>query len=274
MVETRTRSAPQDDAVVGAALMAGAANVIMQLSLPAVGYGVVESKVDSGNTFLHPVKRTRTTLTYLAVATLGSDEEKRRYRHAVNGQHKYVRSTETSPVKYNAFDPELQLWVAACLYKGVEDTWRIFRGEPDPATIEAVYQNSASLGTTLQVPRDMWPADRAAFEEYWKGAVEKIALDDTVRGYLHDLIMLRFLPRGLSVLFGPFHRFVTTGFLPPRFRDEMRLAWWPGRQRRFDRLMSLVAVLVRYSPRVVRQFPFNALLWDLRRRIHKGRSLV
>ena len=28
---------------------AGAANVIMQLASPEVGYGVVESKVDSGN---------------------------------------------------------------------------------------------------------------------------------------------------------------------------------------------------------------------------------
>lgn len=35
-----------------------AATVIMQLSVPGVGYGVFDP-VDSGNVFEHPVKRTR-----------------------------------------------------------------------------------------------------------------------------------------------------------------------------------------------------------------------
>jgi uncharacterized protein (DUF2236 family) len=36
----------------------------MQLSWPEVGYGVMESKVDSGNAMKHPYKRARTTFTY------------------------------------------------------------------------------------------------------------------------------------------------------------------------------------------------------------------
>lgn len=228
----------------------------------------------SGNVFLRPIKRTRTTLTYLAVATLGTDEEKRHYRRAVNRQHEQVRSQETSPVSYNAFDPQLQLWVAACLYKGVEDTWRVFRGAPDAESLERVYQNSASLGTTLQVPLEMWPDNREAFNEYWNNAVEQVAIDGSVRNYLHDLIMLRFLPRPIGSPLGPCNRFVTTGFLPPRFREEMRLPWSPRRQRQFDRLMSAVSLMVRNSPRPLRQFPFNAMLWDVRRRIRAGRALV
>ena len=54
------------------AFAAGAANVIMQLSWPQVGYGVVESKVDSGDLLKHPWKRARTTFQYLAVAILGT----------------------------------------------------------------------------------------------------------------------------------------------------------------------------------------------------------
>ena len=71
-----------DDAVFGAALAAGTANIIMQLSRPGVGHGVVESPVDSGKATLHPIKRARTTFTYLAVALLGSDED----RTAVNSR--------------------------------------------------------------------------------------------------------------------------------------------------------------------------------------------
>jgi uncharacterized protein (DUF2236 family) len=103
------------DAVVGAGLLAGTANVIMQLSRAPVGYGVLESKVDSGNVFHHPLKRTRTTLTYLAVASMGTDAERAAYRRGVNRPHAQVHSSVESPVAYNAFDTDLQLWVAACL---------------------------------------------------------------------------------------------------------------------------------------------------------------
>ncbi|GAA3754836.1 hypothetical protein GCM10022402_36890 [Salinactinospora qingdaonensis] len=77
-----------DEMVIGASLLAGAANVIMQLSHPAVGYGVVESTVESGQLFRHPVKRTRTTLTYLVVAMLGTDEERKLFN---------ARSTARTP---------------------------------------------------------------------------------------------------------------------------------------------------------------------------------
>ena len=62
--------------LMGVALLAGPANVIMQLARPGVGYGVMESRVESGRVDLHPIKRARTTFTYLAVATGGSDAQK------------------------------------------------------------------------------------------------------------------------------------------------------------------------------------------------------
>src|SRR4051794_41006642 len=39
-------------------------------------------------------------------------------RRAVNKSHAQVYSLPESQVSYNAFDKDLQLWVAACLYKG------------------------------------------------------------------------------------------------------------------------------------------------------------
>ncbi|MDV6012436.1 DUF2236 domain-containing protein [Haloechinothrix sp. LS1_15] len=263
-----------DDIIVGASLLAGTANVIMQLGRPGVGYGVVESTVESGQVFRHPIKRTRTTLTYLAVAALGAEEERRHYRRAVNGAHAQVRSGESSPVSYNAFDPDLQLWVAACLYKGVEDTCAAFLGELDEHSLDEIYRESARLGTTLQVPAQLWPADRAAFAKYWDDALDAVHIDDTVRAYLHDLVELRFLPRTVAAPLAPFHRFVTTGFLPPRFREEMRLPWTSRQQRRFDRLTGVVAAVVNRLPRPLRQFPYNLCLADLRWRIRTGRNLV
>ena len=57
--------------MLGVGLLAGGANVVMQLAWPGVGYGVVESKVDSGALMKHPWKRARTTFQYIAVAVIG-----------------------------------------------------------------------------------------------------------------------------------------------------------------------------------------------------------
>lgn len=263
-----------EDAAIGAGVMAGAANVIMQLSWPGVGYGVYESPVESGSVFRHPLKRFRTTMTYLAVAIFGTEREKAAYRKWVNRSHRLVRSTAASPVRYNAFDPELQLWVAACLYKGFEDTYMFFAGPLEGADRESFYASSATLGTTLQVRPEAWPADRAAFEEYWTDGQEKIRIDPEVRDYLYRVATLRMFPAFVRVPLGRPHLFLTTGFLPPRFREEMRLPWSERDQRRFDRLTRATGMVVRRLPAPVRRFPYNFYLWDMRLRTRLGLPLL
>ncbi|MGO9352889.1 MAG: oxygenase MpaB family protein [Mycobacterium sp.] len=267
-----------DDGLMGMALLLGPANVIMQLGRPGVGYGVMESRVESGRVDLHPIKRARTTFTYVAVAMAGSDAQKAAFRRAVNRAHAQVYSTPDSPVEYNAFDPDLQLWVAACLYKGGVDFYRMFVGELDEQDADRHYRDGIVLGTTLQVPPEMWPPDRAAFDRYWQDQLDKGHIDDSVRDYLYPIAVgrvravtlpepLRRLPERLALL-------LTTGFLPQRFRDEMRFSWDPAKQRRFDRLIAMLRTMNNVLPRFVRRFPFNVLLWDLDRRIKAGRPLV
>src|ERR1700739_1082043 len=130
---------PVHDLLNPAAVLLPAANVIMQLSLPGVGYGVLESPVDSGNVYKHPFKRARTTGTYLAVATIGTESDRALIRGAVDLAHRQVRSTSSSPVSYNAFDPKLQLWVALCLYRYFVDQHEFLHGPLDDATADAVY---------------------------------------------------------------------------------------------------------------------------------------
>ncbi|OBH21229.1 oxygenase MpaB family protein [Mycolicibacter sinensis] len=268
-----------DNMMMGVALLAGPANVIMQLARPEVGYGVLESRVESGRVDLHPIKRARTTFTYLVVATQGTDEQQAAFREAVNSAHRQVRSTNDSPVKYNAFDRDLQLWVGACLYKGNVDIHRIFLGEMDDEHADRHYHNEGkAMATMLQVPEDMWPPDRAAFDRYWQEQLDKVHIDDAVRAYLEPIAASRL--RGLT-LPGPLQRanerlalLITTGFLPQRFRDEMRLPWDAQRQRRFDRLMRLLRGVNNLLPPFLRAFPFNVILWDLDRRIRTGRPLV
>lgn len=264
--------------MMGVALLAGSANVIMQLALPGVGYGVMESRVESGRVDRHPIKRARTTFTYLAVATRGSEEQKKAYRRAVNRSHAQVFSTDDSPVSYNAFDRDLQLWVAACLYKGGIDVYRTFVGEMDDATADQHYRDGMALGTTLQVPAEMWPADRVAFDRYWQESLTKIHIDDAVREYLYPIAVSRVrgvrLPAPVQSRSEAAALLITTGFLPQKFRDEMKLDWNADKQREFDRLMRAIRMANNIAPPFVRAFPFNVLLHDLDWRIRTGRPLV
>ncbi|NLU84831.1 oxygenase MpaB family protein [Rhodococcus sp. HNM0569] len=258
----------------GIGLAAGAANVIMQLSWPGVGYGVYESRVESGRLFDHPIKRTRTTLTYLAVAARGTDEEKKAYRRAVGRSHAQVHSTEDSPVEYNAFDPELQRWVAACLYRGFEDVYTFLHGPLPAGELARSYQLGATFGTTLQMKRDMWPEDREAFEVYWKESLAKVSIDDTIREHLTAIARGEFLGPALARVVEPVNMFFTKGFLPQEFLDEMHFDWTPAQQRRFERVMKAIGAVSRRLPVVVRELPYRYLLRDLRWRMRTGRPLV
>ena len=253
----------------------GPANVIMQLSWPEVGYGVMESKVESGSAMKHPYKRARTTFTYLSVAMLGNDDDRRNFAKAVNSQHAQVKSDENSPVKYHALNPELQLWVAACLYYGTLDIHEKMHGPiTDEAEADRFYAYASRFGTTLQVRENMWPKTRADFAEYWESGVARAAIDDKMRSYLHSLVMMENLPKPVQRIGAQRSLFYTKGFLPPLFREQMDYSWSAADQELFDKKLRRLGELDRRLPVSAKIFPFSALLWDMRRRQRKGRPLV
>lgn len=257
-----------------AALLLPAANVIMQLASPGVGYGVLESPVDSGNVYKHPFKRARTTGTYLAAATVGTEADRALIRAAVDTAHAQVRSTASSPVRYNAFDSRLQLWVAACLYRYFVDQHEFLYGPLDDESANAVYGDAARLGTTLQVREDMWPVNRVAFDEYWKHSLDQLRIDAPVREHLRGVAEFAFLPLPIRAIAGPFNRFATTGFLPHEFRTMMQLPWDAARQRRFEWLLTTLRLADRVIPRQAWRAGYQLYLWDMRLRAKAGKRIV
>jgi uncharacterized protein (DUF2236 family) len=268
--------------MVGLSLAAGGANVIMQLSRLPVGRGVAESRVESGRVDRHPIKRLRTTSAFLLIAMLGTEDERAELRRQIDRVHAAVRSGRGDPVAYNAFDPDLQLWVAACLYKGLEDVHRLFGPAVDARYLdEVLYPHAQRLGATLQVTADMWPPDRTAFEAYWEEGVSRIEMDAVTRRYLRGIADLSFVVaplgafgRPLRWLLRPVGELMTGGFLPPEFRDELRLPWDARRQRRFDRIIGASAAVVRRLPLPLRAFPLNLYLRDTQRRLGTGRPVI
>ncbi|GAA4812498.1 oxygenase MpaB family protein [Nocardioides caeni] len=254
-------------------LLGGAANVIMQLANAPVGHGVMESRVDEGNLFKNPRRRMRTTAAYLAVALHGTAEERAAMRRATNSSHAQVRSEPGAPVAYNAFDPALQKWVAACLYKGVEDAYVLAHG-PLPADIaEDFLQQGKVFGTTLQMDADAWPATRADFEEYWTTTTAGLAIDDRTREFLLRVVNLDYLDARIPAKVRRFRVWSTSGYLGPDFRRLMDLPWTEEDQARFDRFNRRTARIVRSLPAAARQLPVRGHLRDVRRRMARGEPL-
>ena len=253
---------------------AGLANVAMQLAWPEVGYGVVESRVESGSVTKHPFKRFRTTIGYLGVTLLGSHELRAAFREAINAQHRQVRSSAQSPVKYNAFNRDLQLWVASCIYYGFVDSATRLHGPLSQKDQEVLLRAGARIGTTLQVPADRWHRSPEEFWSYWEAGLQRCDIDDRVGAYLNGLLCLTMLPAPLRWVFGRSTRWANTGFLPERIRDQLGLEWTDRDQRRHDRLMRLTGRISRLFPHVVRGFPVNAMMWNLELRRRLGRPLT
>ncbi|WP_131816409.1 oxygenase MpaB family protein, partial [Mycolicibacterium porcinum] len=146
--------------------------------------------------------------------------------------------------------------------------------EMTDAQAEQFYQSAATLGTTLQVRQEQWPATRAAFDTYWDSACGQVQIDDVVRQYLHDLVDLRMINPLLRIPFRPLLKFLTTGFLAPVFRDAVGFSWGRGRQRLFEWLFLAVAFANRFLPVFIRQGGSYLLLSDVRRRAAADKALI
>lgn len=244
-------------------LGAGAA-VLLQMAQPGVGLGVAEHS----DTLSRPLDRLRTTMTYVYALTLGTEEERRLVGRMVNRAHAPVRSE-----RYDAFDPQLQLWVAATLYRGGASLSEIFHGPLPPETAEAMYREAAVYGSTLQMPAALWPPDRAAFERYWAGAMARLQVEEPVRRYVHTLLDGSAVPWWLRGLM-PLQRFVTRGLLPAAVRAAYGLPWSERDQRRWERFTRIAPRLYWRVPAFLRHLPAALVLRDMRRRVAAHRHVI
>lgn len=245
-------------------LLGAGATVLLQLAEPGVGHGVA----DHSTTLQRPLDRLRTTMTYVYAVTLGTEDEKKAIVRLVNKAHVPVRSES-----YNAFDPELQLWVAATLYRNGLDMYERFFGKLPDADADRIYRQSAVYGTALQVRGDMWPATRVEFDTYWDEKIATLEVGDKVRAYTRDLLSGTDAPLPVRIAM-PLQRFVTIGLLPQRMRDEFALPWSPRDQRRFDRLMATIGAVYVKVPRPIRQLSATYYLRDMRRRFAAHRHVI
>jgi uncharacterized protein (DUF2236 family) len=237
------------------------ASIVMQLAYKPIGAGVTaHTKI-----YVEPTKRAATTFTFVAVALLGNSDEKKAYRRRVNRAHAPVKSENEAEIKYNAMDPDLQLWVASCIVKSLMDGAALFNRKPTRESAKKLYEHLKPLGTTLQVREDMWPADLDAFEAHWNDFCLKLDMLPAVRDELMLLVDLKLYHPWVAKVFGPFNRIMTTGQLPPGIRTQMGLTWTAREERKFAQYTSRIKTINRLLPRAIRQSLLITLMSKFRR---------
>jgi len=256
-----------------------AANVVMQLAHPGVGYGVYESPVKSGRADLRPIKRGRTTALYLAVATMGTDADKKFVHDEVYKIHAKVFSGEKSPVRYSGNAIPLQRWVALCLVRYFIDQYESVHGPLSIADKDRVIEVAAPLATTLNVPAKAWPASWGDYEAEFAKGLADVRIDPPVRQYLQELSTFRVLEvragkLGIAVskVVGPWNLAVTKHGVPQEVRDAMGWTITPGDRRRYELIRKAARVGDKLLPRSLRGL-YTVYLWDLRVRRRLGLSV-
>ena len=245
----RPRSPDPADAAFGLAdfvaeqmLMLGAGSTVMyQLAMKGVGLGVAEHST----TLSRPVDRLRTTLTYVFVMTLGTEDEKTAVARMVNRMHAPVRSAG----RYSAFDPELQLWVAATLARNGEQLYERVFGPMDAATRERVYRDSWIFGTALQVTPGDVAADARRVRDLL-GGVARQARGRPRRAVLRQAAAARRTGAPLVTRLAlPLQSLLTRGNLDPRTRQVLALPWSRRDQVLYDAFWKVFVPVYLLVPR-------------------------
>lgn len=238
----------------GVLIAAGGRAILLQLANPAIGHGVA----DHSHFADKPLDRLNGTLSYVYATVFGDADLAASMASRVNHAHVPVHSTGTAP-EYNAFTPELQLWVAATLYESATDLHGRLYGPLDDETADAVYREYSRLGTSLQVPPELWPANRSAFRRYWNEQLALLTTDAATRAVAHDLLHSRTAPLWYRAAL-PLARLMTAGLLPAHVRLLFDLPWSARRQRRFDRVLGGIRLIYPRLPRRLRHWPKNHYL--------------
>jgi uncharacterized protein (DUF2236 family) len=234
----------------GVLIAGGARAILLQVADPTVAAGVAKH-----SDFAHrPVQRLRNTLTFAYAVVLGTVDDANRVASYVNRAHVPVARAE---------DAELQLWVAATLYDTATSVHDRVFGAVATELADELYREYAALGTSLQMPAELWPASRAEFRSYWDARVGSLHVTEDARQIAHDLFAPVTAPAWLRAGL-PLARLLTIDLLPASIRDAYGFEWTPREARRAARAWGVIRFLARVTPYRLRSWPSRHYLRRLR----------
>ena len=246
--------------------------VLLQIAHPGVGKGV-----GLHSSFAERfVERSENTAMYMMTTIYGTEEEKKTMRRFVTRRHAKVNDKKTNN-SYNALDPKLQLWVAATLFGTYIPIHEQVFGPMSQEDRETALQEFSVMGTSLQVPLEMWPRNWNEFWEYWNHVVEnELEVTEPCLQVTYELFhAVKNVPwslKPLVFLFSPLRQASAIEMLPVKLRNQLGLeSTWTTRT--IDAWTLYLAKTFRpYQPEWFGDFVANRMM-DMVRQQMKERKI-
>jgi uncharacterized protein (DUF2236 family) len=205
-------------------LFGGARALLMQAAHPLVIAGARES----GFYRRDPWRRLQRTLMLTYALTFGTRQDAEQAAAQINAVHRSVRGVDHVTGKpYDAFDPDLLLWVHACLVDSALLFERYTVGRLDDSGRQRFHEEQMVAAELLHLPRAAIPPTVADLRRYIDDVV---ASDDLVVTDAAREVADMFRRPPPNAEWRPVLRAVAWwafGSLPPGLRDRYGVSWNP-----------------------------------------------
>ncbi len=221
-------------------LFGGARAVLMQAAHPLV----IAGARDSGFYERNPWKRLQRTLILTYTITFGTKAEAHAAADKINQVHSRIQGVdEVTGLPYDALDPDLLLWVHACLVDSALLFEKLTVGRLDAAGRQRFHEEQMLVAEMVKVPREIIPPTVSALRSYVDDVVGSGIL--RVSGSARKVADLfeeppadaewRPVLKGVSRL--------AFGMLPSRLRDMYAVELTPARERAMRATFAATRVL-------------------------------
>jgi uncharacterized protein (DUF2236 family) len=218
-------------------LFGGARALLMHAAHPLVAAGARQTATYRRD----PWARLMRTLALQLLLPFGTRDEAQGAADRINKLHTIVNGTDpVTGERYDALDPELLLWVHACLE---ESTVLFYERTVRPLTDaqkDRFHEENKVAAELVLLPRDMVPASYADMTRYIAGVIEsdRLLITDVARE-VADLIHGGPVPFHLKPIW-KFVSFAAVGTLPDGLRTRYGYSWSPGRRRVLDASLGML----------------------------------
>lgn len=230
-------------------LFGGVRALLMHAAHPLVAAGARQTATYRRD----PWARLLRTLSLQLLLPFGTRAEASEAAGRINRLHKVINGTdEVTGEYYDALDPDLLLWVQACLEQSSVMFYELTVGPLTDAAKERFHHENLRAAELVLLDCDQVPATYADLEAYIDGVVasDRLLITD-VATELADLVRGGPVPLHLKPIWR-FIAFAAVGTLPPRVRDLYGYRWGRVRKALLGASLRVLKLLRRILPARIR----------------------
>jgi uncharacterized protein (DUF2236 family) len=243
-----------------------AAILVMQAAHPDVGAAVAKYSVYQQDPWGRLFRTGFSMMRFLYGGKKGQQSEQE--VKELRGLHAHIKGTRPDGTPYHALDPHCFRVVPDTFLDGAI-RFRGVLGKPlNKNEKEQLYREYVNLCLLFGIPKQALESDIESFSNYYADLLlNTMTFNETVSFLLGDMMRfgpkIKYLPLPINWWHAiykrtvyPITRTFTLGFLDSRFREKHNISWTHLDERRYQRWLTVLRFLVRWTPRWLRYSPF------------------